>query len=227
MRRDEGPSQISSDFDGKSELSSLLPPQKNLNCVRAARAAAGGAPPLARDGQTGRFVCDLLAFWAVGMRRFDRKFGADLVREFRPAQFGGRRECADDDVLAATTRIDELARKRTVATSKPVASHRITDSSRHDEAEAHRVAGVTRHAVVDGVGRGGSATAADDVTEVHRVDHPIRPREHERTRRRARCGPCDDVPRGSRDPHACACGDGSRAPWHDAGCSAGRFASTW
>ncbi len=43
-------------------------------------------------------------------------------------------------------------------------------------------------------------------------------------RRRARCDPCGDAPRGWRGRRACACAAGNRASWPGAGCSAGRSA---
>jgi len=43
-------------------------------------------------------------------------------------------------------------------------------------------------------------------------------------RLRARCVPCRGAQRGSRALLGCACADGSRGSWPDAGCSAGRSA---
>jgi hypothetical protein len=87
-------------------------------------------------------------------------------------------ECAHHDIRAARTAIDKLASHRAHAPAHQIALDRAADRSRHDEAEARRVARIAFEPVIHGQWRCDAATSTHDGAEVLGPDHPVRPGQH-------------------------------------------------
>jgi hypothetical protein len=108
-----------------------------------------------------------------------------------------------------------------------VAIDRRADGLAHDETDGRLSAGSwtagAEQDVGDHRGLDSLASTTHRPPEVVPAAHPLTARE-QRIRRTAWRDPCGGDHRGSRGRRGCACADGSRASWHDDGCSAGRCA---
>ena len=73
-----------------------------------------------------------------------------LGAETSPALLCGARECADDDVYAATAGVDDLTPDRAHPAADTIAVDCASDGTGHDEAEPGGTLVLAREAVVDG-----------------------------------------------------------------------------
>ena len=110
------------------------------------------------------------------------------------------------------------------ATLHPVAVRGSADRLAHDETDPGRPSTRPEDDVGDQGRSGGTSTGTHGGTELVTVGHPLLTRKHRGLRPRASRGPCGDGRPGWRGRRGCACGDGSRASWHDGDYSADTYA---
>ena len=110
------------------------------------------------------------------------------------------------------------------STLDPVAISGGADRFAHDETDPGRPSTRPEDDVGDQGRSSGTSTGTHGGTELVTVGHPLLTRKHRGLRPRASRGPCGDGRPGWRGRRGCACGGGSRASWHDGGCSAGTYA---
>ena len=137
----------------------------------------------------------------------------------------GTRQSANDDTGTRLERTDPLRHQSSHTTLDPVAVRCQRDLLLgHNDADESRgiipsPAGVV---VNDQPAVPATRTSTDRGGEVLTPRQPMRRAEH--LRRRDERDPCGVAKRGQRGLRGWTCAYGSRAPWHDDGCSAGRSA---
>ncbi len=137
----------------------------------------------------------------------------------------GTGQSAHDDAGSRFECIDPLSHEGSHATLDAVATGRQRDLLLgHDDADESRgvipsPAGVVVH---DQPAVPATRTPTNRGSEVLTPRQPVRRAEH--LRPRGERDPCGVAKRGQRDLRGWTCACGSRAPWHDDGCSADRSA---
>lgn len=137
------------------------------------------------------------------------------------------RQCPHHDPGALGKPVDAIAHQVTQLALHAIAIDCRADGLAHDETDGRVSAGSrnagSEHNMCDEGWLNALGSTTDRVPEILPAAHALTARE-QRIRRRAWRDPCGGDPRGSRDPRGCAYEGGSRASWHDDGCSAGKYA---
>src|SRR5690554_757657 len=120
--------------------------------------------------------------------------------------------------------------------SNRIAGDGITNCLRDNAAESWAEGSVAQghlalNHIDDGVPRSSAPAAPNSIPVVLGLNQPVSPGQHrdglERVRRKAWCVPCCGGEPEWHGRHGCACADGTREPWHDDGCWAGKFSCSW
>ena len=135
---------------------------------------------------------------------------------------------SDHDVVARPELSQKLPAHNPQPPTNSVSHHGAAHSLAHNKTEP----GGARAVVIDDVNYRSAgyhpATATHRRTKIGRLYYSVRSGKHcrrlnYRFTRKVQCGPCDDGHQEWHVRRGCAYEGGTRAPWHDGGCSAGMF----
>ena len=158
----------------------------------------------------------------------------DFVAQRLPRDLARPRQSTNDNIRSCRNQWEQFEGDRLETTPNEIAFHSVTHILCDDKAETNRntgdiglISSAFSH-IKNGMRTDNAHTAPNDALIVTAARNAIYVSEHEnpattKSTLRVRCDPCDGEHRGWRGPHGCASAGGSRAPWRDGGCSAGKF----